>query len=56
MVWGKGSGKEKQMPWIVKTLDAQVPLLADALKREDIKTLGLVIKIKINGLFEIEIK
>ncbi len=52
----KGSGKEKPMPWIVKTLDAQVPMLADALQREDIKTLGLVIQIKINGLFEIELK
>ena len=52
----KGSGKEKPMPWIVKTLDAQVPMLADALQREDIKTLGLVINIKINGLFEISLK
>lgn len=52
----KGSGKEKPMPWIVKTLDAQVPLLADALQREDIKTLGLVIQIKINGLFDITLK
>ncbi len=52
----KGSKKEKPMPWIVKTLDAQVPMLADALQGEDIKTLGLVINIKINGLFDIVLK
>ncbi len=52
----KGSGKEKPMPWIVPTLDAVTPLLADELQKESLKSLGLVINIKVNGLFDIELK
>jgi hypothetical protein len=51
----KGSGEEKPMPWIAKTLDAQTPILADIMKDEAIKTLGLVIEIKVNGIFEIKL-
>lgn len=52
----KGSGKEKPMPWLVPTLDAMTPLLADELQDESIKQLGLVIDIKVNGLFDITLK
>lgn len=52
----KGSGKEKPMPWIVPTLDATIPLLADELQKQGLKTLGLVINIKVNGLFDIELQ
>jgi hypothetical protein len=52
----KGSGKEKPMPWIKPTLDAQVPILADSLQAQTVKTLGLVIQIKVNGIFEAELK
>ena len=52
----KGSGKTKPMPWIEKTLDAQMPILADALQQEGIKSLGIVIQIKVNGIFEMSIK
>jgi hypothetical protein len=51
----KNSDKAKPMPWIVKTLDAEIPQLADALQDENIKSLGMVVKIKINGLYEIEL-
>ncbi len=52
----KGSGKEKPMPWIAKTLAAQTPLLAEKLKEEAIQSLGLVIQIKVNGIFELKLK
>ncbi len=52
----KGRDKEKPMPWIVKTLDARVSMLANALQEEDTKSLGLVIRTKVNGLFNIELK
>jgi hypothetical protein len=52
----KGSDKEKPMPWIVKTLDAQVSMLANTSQEEDTKRLGLVIRTKVNGLFNIELK
>lgn len=52
----KGSGKEKPMPWIVPTLDAMTPELADAMQDASITSLGKVIRIKVNGLFEFELK
>jgi hypothetical protein len=51
----KGSGKEKPMPWIAKTLETQTPILADVLNDEAIKALGLIIHIKVNGIFEIKL-
>lgn len=51
----KGSSKVRPMPWIVETLDAQTPLLANMLKDEGIKSLGLVIHLKVNGLFELRL-
>lgn len=52
----KGSSKEKPMPWIEPTFNHQVPILADLLADEAIKTIGIAIKIKVNGIFEAEIK
>ena len=51
----RGSGKEKPMPWIEKTLNQQVPLLADSLTEDIKRVLGTTIKIKVNGIFEMEI-
>jgi hypothetical protein len=51
----KGSGKEKPMPWIVPTLDAMTPILADNLQKASLESLGLVINIKVNGLFDIQL-
>lgn len=53
---GKGSGKEKPMPWIKPAFDAMTPILADELKSDAMKELGNVIHIKVNGIFEIELK
>lgn len=52
----KGSGKEKPMPWIKPAFDAMVPILADEMKRDALQELGTVIHIKVNGIFEIELK
>jgi hypothetical protein len=52
----KGSGREKPMPWLKPTLDAQVPILADNLQNQAVKSLGLVIQIRVNGLFEAELR
>lgn len=52
----KGSGKEKPMPWIEPTFNAQVPILADLIKDEAIKGYFSVIQIKVNGIFDVEIR
>lgn len=52
----KDSGLEKPMPWINPSLDATTPLLADALQSDVLRELGNVIQIKVNGIFEIELK
>lgn len=51
----KGSSKVKPMPWIEPTLKTQMPLLRDAVYRENMQHLGLIIKIKVNGIFEMSI-
>lgn len=53
---GIGSNKKKPMRWLVPTLDAMTPLLADQLQDESLKQLGLVIDIRVNGLFDLTLK
>ena len=52
----KGSGLERPMPWIKPGFDAMVPILADNMKSDALDALGQVIVIKVNGIFEMELK
>ena len=53
---GIGSGKEKPHLWLEQTLSAQVPMLADVLSEAAFQAFVPVIRIKVPGIFEAELR